>query len=45
MNCTRALTLLEEQIDGPLEHLAEAALAEHLRGCEDCSREIGRAHV
>ncbi len=39
MNCTRARSLLEEQIDGSLEHLAEAALAEHLRGCEDCSLE------
>jgi hypothetical protein len=39
MNCTRARLLLEEQIDGSLEHLAEAALAEHLRGCEDCALE------
>jgi hypothetical protein len=39
MNCTRARLLLEEQIDGSLEHLAEAALAEHLRGCQDCALE------
>jgi hypothetical protein len=39
MNCTRARSLLEEQIDGSLEHLAEAVLAEHLRNCEHCSRE------
>jgi hypothetical protein len=39
MNCTRARLLLEEQIDGSLEHLREAALAEHLRGCEDCALE------
>ena len=45
MNCTRARLLLEEQIDGSLEPLAEAALAEHLRGCEDCAlaREAMRA--
>ncbi len=41
MNCTRTRLLLEEQIDGSLEHLAEAALAEHLRGCEDCTLERG----
>ena len=39
MNCTRARLFLEEQIDGSAEPLAEAALAEHLRGCEDCSME------
>lgn len=39
MNCTRARTLLEEQLDGALEPPGVAALAEHLRGCEDCARE------
>lgn len=36
MNCTRALLLLEEQLDGSLEHPDEASLAEHLRGCGAC---------
>jgi len=45
MNCTRARMLLDEQIDGSLEHLAEAALAEHLRGCADCSHERVSLHA
>jgi hypothetical protein len=39
MNCARALLLLEEQLDGPLECLAETALAEHLRVCGACAAE------
>ena len=41
MNCTRALLLLEEQLDGSLEHLEEASLAEHLRGCGACAAARG----
>ena len=45
MNCTRARTLLDEQIDGSLEHLAEAALTEHLRGCSACAEEREAMHT